>query len=78
MNTVQLIGNLTRDPELRCTAADLRLFSQEELRSWIEQTLGTRPVAAAPGIFYVFRSPEDAQALLASRLPPAGRRGGAG
>lgn len=45
-----------------------KLFSQEELRSWIEQTLGTRPVAAAPGIFYVFRSSEDAQGFLASRV----------
>jgi DNA phosphorothioation-associated putative methyltransferase len=45
-----------------------KLFSQEELRSWIEQTLGTRPVAAAPGVFYVFRSVEDAQDFLASRV----------
>jgi len=45
-----------------------KLYSQEELRAWIEQTLGTRPVAAAPGLFYVFRSTEDAQNFLASRV----------
>lgn len=45
-----------------------KLFRQEELRSWIEQTLGTRPVAAAPGVFYVFRSPEEAQGFLSSRV----------
>lgn len=45
-----------------------KLFSQEELRSWIEQTLNTRPLAAAPGVFYVFRTPEDAQGFLSSRV----------
>lgn len=45
-----------------------KLFSQEELRSLIERTLGTRSVVAAPGVFYVFRSSEDAQSFLASRV----------
>ena len=30
-----------------------KFFTQEELRQWIEQGLNRRPVAAAPGIFYV-------------------------
>ncbi|HEV2890293.1 MAG TPA: DNA phosphorothioation-associated putative methyltransferase [Frankiaceae bacterium] len=42
-----------------------RLYTQEELRDWIEVTLGIDAVAAAPGVFYVFRDQHDAQALLA-------------
>jgi DNA phosphorothioation-associated putative methyltransferase len=45
-----------------------KFYTQEELRSWIETTLGTRSVAAAPGVFYVFRDERDAQQLLASRV----------
>lgn len=43
-----------------------KLFSQEELRSWIDTTLSTRSIAAAPGIFYVFRHAGDAQSFLAA------------
>ena len=32
-----------------------KFFTQEELRQWIEHALDRRPVATAPGIFYVFR-----------------------
>ena len=42
-----------------------KFFSQEELRSWIDGTLGEQSVAAAPGIFYVFRSEAAEQRLLA-------------
>ena len=42
-----------------------KFFSQEELRGWIDATLGLRCVAAAPGIFYVFRSEIAVQRLLA-------------
>lgn len=34
-----------------------KLYSQGELRVWIESTLHVRPVAAAPGVFIVFRHP---------------------
>jgi hypothetical protein len=44
-----------------------KFFEQEELRSYIEATLGTRSVAAAPGVFYVFRDEMTAQAILARR-----------
>ncbi len=37
-----------------------RFFDQTELRAWIDSTLGVESVAAAPGIFIVFRSEEDA------------------
>jgi hypothetical protein len=42
-----------------------KYYSQEELRAWIESTLGQRSVAAAPGVFYVFRSETAGQRLLA-------------
>jgi DNA phosphorothioation-associated putative methyltransferase len=45
-----------------------RYFSHEELRAWIESTLGTESVAAAPGIFYVFRSEAIRQAYAASQF----------
>ncbi len=45
-----------------------KLFTQEELRAWIDATLGVRSIAAAPGIFYIFRANEAAQRYLASRF----------
>ena len=45
-----------------------KLFTQEELRSWIDGALGVRAVAAAPGVFYVFRDDAEAQRFLAARF----------
>ncbi len=45
-----------------------RFFSQEELRSFIDATLGVHSIAAAPGVFYVFRDETRGQAWLASRF----------
>lgn len=45
-----------------------KLYEQNELARWIEQTIGVQPHAAAPGIFYVFRDPVDAQSYVASRV----------
>ncbi len=45
-----------------------KFFTQEELGGWIEQGLGRPPVAAAPGVFYVFRDAADEQAFAASRV----------
>ena len=45
-----------------------KFFTQEELRQWIEQALGRRAVAAAPGIFYVFRDEADAQWFAVNRV----------
>lgn len=42
-----------------------KFFTQDELRGWIEQTLGVEADAAAPGVFYVFRSPEERERHLA-------------
>ena len=45
-----------------------KFFTQEELRQWIEQVLDRRPVAAAPGIFYVFRDEADAHSFAINRV----------
>lgn len=45
-----------------------KLFEQQELRQWIDNTLGESSVAAAPGVFYVFRDPELMYAYLTSRV----------
>lgn len=45
-----------------------KFFTQYELKSWIESILQCRTYAAAPGIFYVFRSPADAESLRARQV----------
>jgi DNA phosphorothioation-associated putative methyltransferase len=44
-----------------------KFFEQDELRGWIEAHLGQQPVAAAPGVFYVFRSEEQRHLFVSSR-----------
>ena len=44
-----------------------KFFAQDELRRWIESTIRRAPVAAAPGVFYVFREAAAEQTLLAHR-----------
>lgn len=44
-----------------------KFFEQQELRDWIEELIGEAPVAAAPGIFYVFRDPNEREQFVASR-----------
>jgi len=43
-----------------------KFFTQDELQSWIEDSLGAQADAAAPGVYYVFRHPTDREAHLAS------------
>lgn len=45
-----------------------KFFEQTELRGWIDQVLGVNSVAAAPGVFYVFRDNQARAAFLASRF----------
>ena len=45
-----------------------KFFAQDELRDWIRSTVGRPCVAAAPGVFYVFRDTADEQAFVARRL----------
>lgn len=68
----------TESPELEGTACGdglrtstgtfQKLYSQVELRDWIDSSLGMRAVAAAPGVFFVFRHPALEQVWLLRRL----------
>jgi DNA phosphorothioation-associated putative methyltransferase len=44
-----------------------KFFEQQELREWIESVTGEPPVAAAPGIFYLFREASAREQFVASR-----------
>ena len=44
-----------------------KFFDQQELRNWIDQNLDVSSVAAAPGVFYVFRDDQARSAFVASR-----------
>ena len=44
-----------------------KFYEQSELKDWIGDHLPEPAVAAAPGVFYVFRDAEDRMAFLASR-----------
>lgn len=61
----KVAGRPHGDGVITATGTFQKFYTQEELRGWIESTLGVKPVAAAPGIFYVFRSPQARQRLLA-------------
>jgi DNA phosphorothioation-associated putative methyltransferase len=45
-----------------------KFFSQSELKEWVEAILGVRSVAAAPGIFYLFRDEKLQQTFMAARV----------
>jgi DNA phosphorothioation-associated putative methyltransferase len=61
-------GRAYRDGILTRRGTFQKFYAQEELRAWIEQVIGVRGIAAAPGIFYVFRDEIRAQTFLASRV----------
>lgn len=44
-----------------------KFFDQQELRQWIDTTLGVSAVPAAPGVFYVFRDEQARTAFIATR-----------
>lgn len=44
-----------------------KFYEQPELADWIEHTLGVKPIAAAPGVFYIFRDAARAHEFLATR-----------
>jgi DNA phosphorothioation-associated putative methyltransferase len=45
-----------------------KFFDHEELGVWIESVLGSKPVAASPGVYYVFRDAGHRESYLASRF----------
>jgi DNA phosphorothioation-associated putative methyltransferase len=63
-----LSGRSLGDGLVTRTGTFQKFYEQAELSAWLEQALGTPPLAAAPGIFYVFRDPSSAQEFLANRV----------
>lgn len=63
-----LVGRPMGDGLLTKSGTFQKFYDQRELSDWIEGTLGERPHAAAPGVFYLFRDPAEAQQFLASRV----------
>jgi DNA phosphorothioation-associated putative methyltransferase len=62
-----IIGRPLGDGILTATGTFQKFYTHPELGAWIETTLETKPIAAAPGVFYLFRHNDDAQAFLARR-----------
>ncbi len=63
-----LAGRECEDGLLTARGTFQKFYEQQELRTWIEATLDTEAVAAAPGIFLVFRSLADREAYVATRF----------
>jgi DNA phosphorothioation-associated putative methyltransferase len=57
-----------RDGCLTSKGTFQKFYTQHELREWIDSTLGVRSIAAAPGIFFVFRDDAAREAFAASRF----------
>lgn len=57
-----------RDGVRTSTGTFQKLFAQDELRAWIDSSLGVRSAAAAPGVFFVFRHAALEQAWLLRRV----------
>ena len=63
-----LTGRALADGIVTASGTFQKFFEHTELAAWIEQVVGVQPIAAAPGIFYLFRDAGEAQALLARRV----------
>jgi len=64
----ELVGNRFGDGILTRIGTFQKFFEQAELADWIASTLDVRPLAAAPGIFYVFRDSAAEQDFLSRRV----------
>jgi hypothetical protein len=58
---------LFRDGVLTTRGTFQKYFSQQELREYLEESLGREPIAVAPGVFFVFRDDLEEQRFLAAR-----------
>jgi DNA phosphorothioation-associated putative methyltransferase len=61
-------GRAFGDGVLTANGTFQRFYAQHELRDYIEAVLDTPAVAAAPGVFYVFRDQALAHGFMASRV----------
>ena len=64
----QIAGDYQGDGIVTRKRTFQKFYTQEELRDWIKAVLGQDVVAAAPGIFYLFKDPAEEQAFVASRV----------
>ncbi|AWG98510.1 DNA phosphorothioation-associated putative methyltransferase [Rhodococcus ruber] len=64
----ELVGRRVGDGILTRVGTFQKFYDQSELAAWIESVLGTKPLAAAPGVFYVFRDEATQQDFLANRV----------
>lgn len=64
----ELVGRRVGDGILTRMGTFQKFYDQSELATWIESVLGAKPLAAAPGVFYVFRDEAAQQDLLANRV----------
>lgn len=69
-----LEGTMCADGLRTSTGTFQKLYSQMELRDWIDATLGVRAVAAGPGVFLVFRHAALEQVWLLQRFRRTRRR----
>ena len=53
------------DGRLTANGTFQKYYHPDELKGWVESTLGRTAITASPGIVYVFREPGAAQQLLA-------------
>ena len=61
-------GNFQGDGIVTSKRTFQKFYAQDELRDWIHAVTHQSCVAAAPGVFYVFRNTADKQAFNANRL----------
>jgi DNA phosphorothioation-associated putative methyltransferase len=63
-----LTGRALGDGLVTSTGTFQKFYEQTELAAWVEETLGMKPYAAAPGVLYMFRDEAAAQQFVASRV----------
>ncbi len=63
----RLRGDRFADGVVTTSRTFQKVYTQEELRQWIDSTLHVASIAAAPGVFYVFRDSDLEQEMLAAR-----------
>lgn len=63
-----IAGRPHADGLITRTGTFQKFYEQTELSEWLKSVLEVQPVAAAPGIFYVFRDPADTQQFLSNRV----------
>ena len=51
-----------------------KYFAQDELSAWVNEATGQAPLAAAPGVLYVFRDSARRETFAASQFRSRGRR----